>query len=175
MIVHEPEAPPVREALVFDAMSGRPGATENLLRSIWPDAYRIAWTVLRNHVAAEDAAQDACASISASVGQLRSADAFRTWFYRIVVRCSLQYKAIPIDALASQAVPGASIEERVDLADAVLALPRDMRIAVVLRYYNDFNAAEIAQILGVPSGTVRFRLSMARRRLARHLRPEAIV
>jgi len=169
MTVRELEGPLEREALVLEALSGAAGGRENLLRAIWPDAYRIAWSVLRNHVAAEDAAQDACAKLVGSLSQLRSADAFRTWFYRIVVRCALRYRATPVDSQPLQAPAGTSVEDRVDLADAVLALPRDMRITVVLRYYYDLNATEIAAVTGVPSGTVRFRLAMARRRLARHL------
>jgi RNA polymerase sigma-70 factor (ECF subfamily) len=175
MIVRESEGSLEREALVLDALSGRAGGRENLLRAIWPDAYRIAWSVLRNHVAAEDAAQDACAKVIGSLEQLRRADAFRMWFYRIVVRCALRYRATPVDSYPQEPALGASIEDRVDLADAVLALPREMRITVVLRYYHGLNASEIAEVTGAPSGTVRFRLAMARRRLARHLTPEGHV
>jgi hypothetical protein len=76
--------PPVktRDELVRAAKTGDREALEALVRSIWPDVFRIAWSVLRNHVAAEDAAQDACAQIAAKIATLRAPEAFTVWLYR---------------------------------------------------------------------------------------------
>src|SRR5579872_308066 len=59
--------------------------SEELLERLWPDAYRIAYSVLRDHAAAEDAAQEACAALLRSLHTLRDERALRTWFYRVVV------------------------------------------------------------------------------------------
>lgn len=46
-----------------------------------------------------------------------------------------------------------------------LSLPKKLRDVVVLRYFEDLSSREIASVLGVPDGTVRFRLMIAKRRL----------
>ena len=49
----------------------------------------------------------------------------------------------------------------VDLLNAVAALPLEFRSVVVLRYLMQWSTAEVAEALGVPSGTVKSRLSRA--------------
>ena len=56
-------------------------------------------------------------------------------------------------------------EERSYLWDAVRALPEDQRLAVLLYYYEDMPVAEIARTLGIAQGTVKSRLSRARKQL----------
>ena len=48
------------------------GAPERLIETVWPEAYRVALTTRRDHGLAEDAAQDACATIARSLGALRT-------------------------------------------------------------------------------------------------------
>jgi RNA polymerase sigma factor (sigma-70 family) len=54
---------------------------------------------------------------------------------------------------------------RVDIFRALGVLPARQRAVVALHYYADLNSREIAEILGTPEGTVRYHLSLARRRL----------
>ena len=51
------------------------------------------------------------------------------------------------------------------LWEAVCALPPERRVAVVLFYYEDLTVEEIAKVLHVPQGTVKSRLSRARKQL----------
>ena len=55
------------------------------------------------------------------------------------------------------------------LWEAVCALPPDRRAAVTLFYYEDMPEREIAKVLGVPLGTVKSRLSRARKQLKERL------
>ena len=166
MIANEGETTiAIREALVRRAAGGNLGALDDLLREMWPSAFKIAWSVLRNHVAAEDAAQDACAQVAAKLGTLRAPEAFSTWFYRIVVRAATRYRATPLESLGDHAADMPDIEDRLDLGKQILRLPQPLRLTVVLRYYLDCNSTEIGEILGIPAGTVRFRLAAARDQL----------
>jgi RNA polymerase sigma-70 factor (ECF subfamily) len=54
---------------------------------------------------------------------------------------------------------------------ALLALPEIYRSVVVLRHYEDLKFSEIAEVLGIPEGTVKSRMSEAMNQLARWLRP----
>jgi len=53
----------------------------------------------------------------------------------------------------------------IDVWRALSALSHKLREVVVLRYFEDLSSPEIASVLGVPEGTVRFRLMIARQRL----------
>jgi RNA polymerase sigma-70 factor (ECF subfamily) len=144
-------------------------ALEGLLTLLWPEAYRVAFGVLHDRGLAEDAAQEACASIARALPVLRSNNAFYTWAYRIIVRhatvsAKRRRKMLELDTSAES--PTASSEdERLDLLDAIAALPIQQRTVVVLRYYTGFNSSEIAAVLRVPAPTVRFNLMLARRAL----------
>src|SRR5580704_9964205 len=61
----------------------------SFIRAIWPQAYRVAFSVLRDHGLAEDAAQEACARILGAMPKLRAPQAFNVWLHRIVVRTAL--------------------------------------------------------------------------------------
>jgi RNA polymerase sigma-70 factor (ECF subfamily) len=75
-------------------------------------------------------------------------------------------------------VPGPALEtsvsDRVDIDAALASLPTEFRLAVVLRDLCDLDYAEIAEVLDVPPGTVRSRISRGRSLLATALgNPEA--
>ena len=152
------------------ARLGEPGAADRLLEQAWPHAFRIARSILHDEGLAEDAAQEACAIVYGSVTRLRSAFAFRVWFYRIAVReaMRLDRKRALLAVFAPEPVayvdPGASVE-RLDVRLALERLSRAQRAAVVLHYYAEMNSREIAAVLGVPDSTVRFHLVRARHTL----------
>jgi RNA polymerase sigma factor (sigma-70 family) len=52
-----------------------------------------------------------------------------------------------------------------DLTDLVMALPPRQRVALALRYYDDLAPSEIAEIMGITEGAVRYHLHEARVRL----------
>ncbi len=150
--------------LLDEARSGSVGALERLLESIWPDAYRIAYSIVRDRAAAEDAAQESCATIYRSIATLRTAGAFRVWFYHIVAREALRQtrsSASQTASAAEQVTPDR--ESRLDVSRALKSLSPDLRAAVVLHYYAELTSKEIGGILGVAAATVRFRLMLARR------------
>lgn len=75
----------ISTALVNAARCGDREALATLVRAVWPDAYRLARSMLGDSAAAEDAAQDACARALSAVHTLRRPESFATWFCRIVV------------------------------------------------------------------------------------------
>ena len=153
--------------LVEAARNGGADKVEELLKTIWPDAYRLARAILGEDQPAQDAAQEACIILYRTIAQLRSTDAFRTWFYRIVVR-----EAAEIKRRRSRAAPeveltplAADQATSIDIWRALATLPEHLRDIVVLRYFEDLSSREIAAVLRIPDGTVRFRLMIAKRRL----------
>jgi len=78
--------------LVEAARQGGQAEIEHLLEVVWPEAYRLARAIVLDRQGAEDAAQEACIILCRSISSLRSAAAFRVWFYRIVVREASELK-----------------------------------------------------------------------------------
>lgn len=157
--------------LVEAAREGDSAVIERLVATIWPDAYRLARAILGEGQGADDAAQEACIILYRTIASLRSADAFRVWFYRIVVREASAIKrqrtrVEPINQAQSYVSDQAT---SIDIWRALSMLPQHLRDVVVLRYFEDLSSRQIASVLRIPDGTVRFRLMIARQRLQRIL------
>jgi len=156
----------VHEPLIDEARNGSIEALERLLESVWPDTFRIAYSIVRDHAAAEDAAQDACAIVYRKIATLQSAAAFRVWLYRIVVREAKRAQirsTVPENPLIIDSAAGT--EAALDVRHALESLSRDLRAVVILHYYAELTSKEIAAVLNATASTVRFRLMIARRKL----------
>ena len=92
---------------------------------------------------------------------LRPAPAVRPWLHRIVVNRAIDWtRARQLRAESELADAAAPEPERLDgsLLGALAALPPDHRAVIVLRYLLEYTPGEIAELLGVPRGTVNSRL-----------------
>jgi RNA polymerase sigma factor (sigma-70 family) len=148
-------------------------ALERLITVVWPEAYRISLGILRDVGLAEDAAQEACASIARALPTLKSTDLFRTWSYRIIANRAMTLArrrpyTEPLDAVLEQRFQN-DRTEALDLYNALATLPYVQRAAIILRYYADLNSSEIAAAVALPASTVRFHLMLARRTLRKAL------
>ena len=127
---------------------------------------------------AEDAAQEALVRGWQAWPTLRDPAAIRSWLLRITVNICRDWRRgrygthqrlrepleeadlRPLAWVVSH--PGASIHAAtLDLRNAVNRLDESLRIVVALRYYAGLDATEIGEALGIPSSTVRGRLSRA--------------
>jgi RNA polymerase sigma-70 factor (ECF subfamily) len=161
-------------------------------------AYNLACYLTRDPVASEDIVQDGVLRAYRSFGQYRGGSP-RAWLFAIVRNCCRTAQAARAGAvslvvyessLSEEAAaelgehpdPGLTPEEEVlrkseadRLRRAIEAIPEPFREAVVLRDLEDFSYAEIAQVSGVPIGTVMSRLARGRSILAKELLPPARV
>jgi RNA polymerase sigma-70 factor, ECF subfamily len=153
--------------LVAQAAAGSQAAGEELFARYWLQAWRLALSVTGNGPAADDVAQDAFERAFRGLAGFNGRSSFRTWLSRIVVN-----RAIDVARRQSRLQPVEPSEMGVawsdedvardrDLFDAVLALSIERRTVIVLRYWARHTPPEIADILGVPEGTVNSRLARA--------------
>ena len=158
--------------LVDEARHDGP-SLERLIAEVWPQAYRLAFAVLHDRGLAEDAAQEACASIARGLPALRAAATFHSWSYRIVMNQALSAvrKQPSFQPLESATDSGTAFDPTgdLDMRAALAKLTPRQRAIVVLHYYAGFRSREIAEAVGVPPATVRFHLMTARRALQRIL------
>jgi RNA polymerase sigma factor (sigma-70 family) len=134
---------------------------------------------------AEDAVQEAFVKAHAALGRFRAGSPFRPWLLRIVAnesrnrrrsagrRAGLALRSAedrrPDDAAPSPESAVLAGERRRWLLAGVNALRDDDRDVIAARYFLDLSEAEAAEVLGVPRGTVKSRLSRALGRLREQL------
>jgi RNA polymerase sigma-70 factor (ECF subfamily) len=130
-----------------------------------------------------DAAQEAMIAVARGIRRFDGRAAFTTWCYRVATNAALdelrrkRRRPLPSDPATSPepVAGGPSTEEqvgaRLDVDAALRELPEDFRVAVVLRDLCDLDYAEIADVLDVPPGTVRSRISRGRALLVERLAP----
>jgi RNA polymerase sigma-70 factor (ECF subfamily) len=127
-------------------------------------------------VDADDVAQEAVLRAWRCRASCRGPDA-AAWMRRIAVNEALRAASrepthAGLEDIATDAGPDPAVEslpDRLHVADAVARLqPLDRRL-IALRYGSDLTQAQIADVLGMPEGTVKVRLHRARRALAERM------
>ena len=136
--------------------------------------FALAFQILRNREAAEDAAQEILLRAFEKMPQFRGESEFSTWLYRLALNYCLEQKRglarrealleARIEAPAPVEGHARRVETRLGLEAALDALPDDLRITLILREWHGLSYDEIALVLRVPLGTVRSRLHEARKR-----------
>ena len=142
------------EAPLIDGARSGGAELERLIATVWPEAYRIAFSMLRDRGLAEDAAQEACAAIARSLPSLKKTDGFSAWSYKIIVNHTIvaarrRRRTVSLDELPA-AAGNADRSDALDLHDALMKLPVEQRGAIVLHYYVGLNSREIAAATGLP-------------------------
>ncbi len=158
---------------------------EERLAECGPLAYRVARGVLRNSADAEDVAQEALLRAYRRFERLRDRGRFRAWLVRIAFRLAIDRtrsskRREVWETLWSQPVPRASTEDlaatsefHVHLDRAMDELPDKQRLVLLLTAMQGHSLEEVAEMLGLPVGTVKSRLFFARKQLAEKLRCHA--
>jgi RNA polymerase sigma-70 factor (ECF subfamily) len=151
-------------------------------------AYRVARGVLRNTADAEDVAQEALLRAYRNFERLRDRNRFRGWLVRISFRLALDRlrsakRRELRDTFWSQPVhlPPPETAESIAAANqfqghlerALEELPEKLRLVLLLSALEGYTIEEIAAMVGVPIGTVKSRIFIARKKLAEKLRCHA--
>lgn len=174
--------------------SDAPGATHagefrDVILPHLDGAYNLARYLTRDPVLSEDIVQDAVLRAFRAFGQFRGGSP-RAWLFMIVRNCcrtslatgsraaTVVHDGVPDAAPEEHADPGLNPEEALQrrsdaeqVRAAIEDIPEPFREAIVLRDLEELSYAEIAQISGVPIGTVMSRLSRGRSLLADRLLP----
>lgn len=167
---------------VLQARAGDEAAFERLAAGVVDRLYRIAVLILRDGHQAEDAVQETLVRAWSGIAKLREPDRFDAWLHRLLVRaCADQSRGrrrfeavvrlLPTDPIATDDV--ASVAERDAMERGFRRLSAEHRAVIVFHYYLDLPLHEVADVLGVPEGTVKSRLHHARQALRAGLEADA--
>ena len=169
--------------LVVRAQHGDDEAFASLAVAAGGRLHAVAHRILRDIELAEDATQQALLTIWRDLPQLRDPARFDAWSYRLLVRaCYAEGRRVrvkgpnlhllPVDQSA-EAEGLSAVVDRDQLERGFRRLSIDHRAVVVLHHYVDLPLDQVAEILGVPIGTVRSRLFHAMRGLRAALEADA--
>lgn len=165
--------------LIEQSRKGNVDAFEELIRDYKKSAYNIALRFLRNVEDAEDVSQEALVKVFKSIKNFNMQSTFKVWLYRIVVNACLDFKRkksidfYPIDELMN--FTGSNDDNPDDMVDknytseivnmSINKLEDDFKTIIILRDIQGFSYNEISEILSCNLGTVKSRISRARKNL----------
>ncbi|SHF32235.1 RNA polymerase sigma-70 factor, ECF subfamily [Desulfofundulus australicus DSM 11792] len=176
--------------LIKRCQSGDINAFELLVERFGAQAVRTAYLVTGRQDLAEDIAQETFIQCFYSIKQLKKAEFFKTWFYKILLRTGRKMAAknrrlLQIDNLDNNfnavQLHHYDLEEAFEkneakeaVYQAVSTLSEPLKVVITLRYFNDFSISEIASVLGCKEGTVKSRLHNARKLIAAFLQEKGL-
>ncbi len=178
--------------LISRAKSGDSKAYDLLLQKYKNSVYNLVYRMVRDIQEAEDLTQEAFIKAFNSLKQFNEEYAFSTWLYKIATNNCIDYfrkrklqtysldKPIQYkDSEIQQDIPDPELNpEKSVLAtersriirEAIKTLPEKYYTAIVLRHTEEKSYEEIAEILGLPIGTVKARIFRAREMLNKALK-----
>jgi len=157
-------------------------AFETVVGMLREPGWRLACQMIGDAHQAQDVLQEAFLVLYQRIHTLREPSALRAWFLRIVLNLCRNARRtrtrgpVPVDdaALSQASQPSSGFEERLasqmSVAAAMDTLTPLERAAILLRDYLQLSYQEMAEVLDVPLGTVKSRLSQARASLVRRLK-----
>lgn len=175
----------VERALIQRCKSGDIGAFDELVTRYEKRVFNFAFRIAGNYDDASDVVQEAFIRVYSSIGTFREDATFSTWIYRIVTNVYLDERKkskshrqtslddfIELDenSVTRQIVDDKPSPEQIveskerdqAVQTAIDSLPEYQRIIVTLYHMQHRSYEEIAEILGLPIGTVKSRLNRAR-------------
>jgi RNA polymerase sigma-70 factor, ECF subfamily len=169
--------------LVERVRAGDGAAFDMLVNRHMKRAYSVAYRLLGQREDAEDLVQDAFLAALEKIDTFKAGRSFAPWFYRILVNRGLNSRksrslrrmdALPPEISDFSRSPLRDTERselRAKLTEVLGLLPPRQKAIVELFELEGFTSLEIAEVLGLSDGTVRWHLHQARAKLREALGP----
>ncbi len=168
-------------SIINEAKKGNSEAFVTLIEQYKIQMYKTAKAILKNEDDVCDAIQEALESVYKNINTLKKEKYFKTWLIRITInKCYdiIESNNKNINKIEKQVIEYEekedNLEGNLDLERALSLIDNDLRIVTVLYYYDDIPVKQIAEILGIPTGTVKSKLARARNKLYEILGQEEV-
>ena len=162
--------------LISRARGGDREAFGELVEQYRDNVYRLAYRMCGNTYDADEAAQEAFVAAWRALPNFRGDAKFSTWLYRLttnaaidVMRREKRHQTVGDGEMIEVADDADSPQETVErteqqeaVQEALSTLSEEYREVLLLRYMEELDYAEIAEVLQLPSGTVKSRINRAK-------------
>lgn len=146
---------------------------EKLLLQYKSYLYKVAYTYVKDKQVALDILQETSFKAWLNIHTLKDEEKFKPWITKILVNTALNYikkesKVIYIEDENSiiYSEKSISIEEKLDLYDAIDLLKPKYKIVIILKYFDDIKIEDISYVLNIPENTVKSHLKRAKESLS---------
>ena len=134
--------------LVRKSKKGNNLAFSTLIKAYEKDLYKVAIAMTKNEEDALDCIQEAILQSYISIKDLRQEEYFKTWLIKILInKCN------------------ALLKKNKKIMNLDMEITEDLKIIVILYYYEDMSIKDISESLNIPQGTIKSRLSRSRKKL----------
>lgn len=132
--------------------------------------YKIAKSIVFMECDVEDALQETILKAWLQIKNLQKNEFFKSWLIRILINecygiLRKRSKVINLSEAIELKVTDVDSNAKIDMSNALKSLSDELRVVVVLFYFEDMPYKEIATILNIAEGTVKSRLSRAKEKL----------
>lgn len=139
--------------------------------------YRVAFSILRTEDEINDAISNTTVIVFEKIHTLKNEEYFKTWLTRILINeCYKIYnqnkKIIYLENYDQEKLTYNDTYVNDEIKNVIEKLDKDLKQIVILYYFEDFSVKEISKIIKIPEGTVKSRLSRARKELEKALLAE---
>ncbi len=169
--------------LVEEAKLGNNEAFNKLIEENKLKMYKVAKSILKDEDDVCDAIQNTLISVYTNLNKLENDQFFSTWLIRILINKSydianknkkIYSNIINIDEYnVNDGLKSCDSYNSDSLIENVLSkIDEDLKTITILYYYNDYSVTEISNIMKIPEGTVKSRLSRARSKIYEIIKSE---
>lgn len=139
--------------------------------------YRVAFSILRTEDEINDAISNTTVIVFEKIHTLKNEEYFKSWLTRILINeCYKIYnqnkKIIYLENYDQEKLTYNDTYVDDEIKNVIKKLDKDLKQIVILYYFEDFSVKEISKIIKIPEGTVKSRLSRARKELEKALLDE---
>jgi RNA polymerase sigma-70 factor, ECF subfamily len=177
-----PRVQRVDRRTVESAQRGDQAAFAEIAYALSPRLFAVAQRILRDHHRAEDVTQQALVLIWRKLPKLTDVDRFDAWAYRVLVNaCYGELRRTRQERRGVQLLEvdlpreddAITVDDRDILERAFERLSPEQRAVLVLAFHLGLDQTRIAEVLGIPLGTVKSRTSSARQAMRAALEAES--
>ncbi len=164
------------ELLVKKAKKGHKDALVQLVMEKKQEYYKLAFIYMKNKEDSLDAMSDMIVILHEKIHQLKKPEAFYSWSKTILVNCCKKLlkernKIVSLDLVEEQGYEGGlrDMDEQIMIDEHLSKLNEKHQEVIKLRYFLDFDYQTISDILKIPLGTVKSRISIGLKNLKESL------
>lgn len=159
------------KTFIKQSQRGNDDSFEKLMDIYEPYLYKMAFLYMKNEQDALDIYQETALKAYINISQLRNYRSFKTWITRILInnvyeknKKSNKFEEQYLDESIAD-FSYSTIEERIDLYDAIDLLDEKYRTPIILQYFYDLSIQQISEIIKTKENTVKTNIRRAKKKI----------